>query len=75
VNLEDESEDAGTLPVETIPFWMKALFIVVGVPLVNCVVPGSVVALATFIGLPDPKHREPQYDIVHPFPLRTSFDK
>lgn len=70
---EDDLDNAHAPSEETLPFWMKALFIVVGIPLVNCIVPGSVVALATFIGLPDPKYREPQYDIAVPLPQK--YDK
>jgi hypothetical protein len=72
---EDDLDDTQPLPEEIPPFWMKALFIIVGIPMVNCIFPGSVVALATFIGLPDPKHRDPFSDIAVPLPMRTSFDK
>ena len=42
---------------EALPFWMKALAVVIGIPLLNSIVPGSVVALLTLIGLPEPPQR------------------
>ena len=37
-----------------LPFWLKALGIVMLVPFINSIVPGSIVAIFTWMGLPDP---------------------
>lgn len=69
----DGETNEDSWPDETLPFWMKALIVIVGIPLLNSIVPGSVIALATFVGLPDPKHRDPLSDIAVPLPQK--YDK
>lgn len=60
-NIDDPEKPEGPLP-----FWLKAAAIVMGIPFINSVIPGSVVWLATLVGLPDPASRreeppKPQY--------------
>jgi len=48
-DLDNEPSQEGPLP-----FWLKALAIMMLVPFINSVVPGSVVAVFTTMGFPDP---------------------
>jgi len=53
-DLDDQPSQEGPLP-----FWLKALAIVMLIPFINSLVPGSVVAIFILMGLPDPlEYRE-----------------
>lgn len=61
---------------EVLPFWMKALAVVIGIPLLNSIVPGSVVALLTMIGLPEPPQRgkAESQEVARPIQPKTWMD-
>lgn len=68
--LYDQRSQQGEGPL---PYWMKALVIMMGIPFVNSIVPGSIVTLFTMFGLPEPPRSKPAPTPMHvlPGPLPT----
>lgn len=48
-NFQDDIQPEGPLP-----FWLKATLVVLAIPIVNMIFPGTVAGVAMFFGLPDP---------------------
>ena len=64
---EDQPSKEGPLP-----FWLKALAIVMLVPVINSVIPGSIVWLFMLMGLPDPTESRQTQTITVSAPARRS---